>query len=719
MNKNIFRWIVLAGLFIVPFIPFFVSSSLFFPYITTKAFIWRTLIEIVFAAWLVLAALVPEYRPKKTFILYAFLLFIVIIGLADIFGENPIKSFWSNFERMEGYISLLHLGAFFVVISSFFDEALWKKWWNTNAFASLLMIFYCLLQLGGSIEIHQGGVRVDGTFGNAAYLAVYMLINVFISILLLMRSRGKGIKWMYGVLMLGQIVILYYTATRGAILGFLGGLLLMALINLFNKEDKRFKKYSLGMIGGLAILFLGFFAIRNTSFVTSSPVLSRFSSISVNEIKTEGRSFIWPIAIEGIKEKPILGWGQENFNYVFNEHYKPEMFRLEPWFDRAHNIFLDWAIAGGLLGLLSYLSLYVALLYVLWRKDKVLSFFEKSLMTGLVAAYFFHNFFVFDHLLSYILFAAILAYIDSHSEEKRLLENKAFGKTIPHVVLGGAAILVILGLYFVNIKPYEGNRSLIKALSAVQGGGDKSHVLADFEDGYNASSLGRPEVVEWISTSATSIGGSSLNQDQKTAYLNYATEVVKKQADAFNKDARYQLIAGNLLTQTGDVKGASLYLDKAEKLIPGKQQVYYEEGSLLIGIGKYDEALAILKKAYDSAPENNEAGVLYLVGAIYAKNETLVKELIAKIPQENILQNDAVIKALYDTKRFNDLATLLEIRLQKNPNDPQNYINLSIAYVNSGRKKEAIAILNKLKEVAPNYSSDVDQYIKAINEGKI
>ncbi len=719
MNKNIFKWIVLAGLFVVPFIPFFVSSSLFFPYITTKAFSWRIIIEIIFASWIVLAALVPEYRPKKTLILYALLAFLVIIGLADILGENPIKSIWSNFERMEGFISLLHLGAFFVVISSVFDENMWKKWWNTNAAVSALMIVYCLFQLGGAVEIHQGGVRVDGTFGNAAYLAVYMLINIFISILLLIRTRGRGLRWMYGALTLGQLVILYYTATRGAILGLLGGILLSALINLFNKEDKRLKKLSLGIIGAMFVLTLGFWAIRTTSFVTNSPVLSRFSSINVNQIKTEGRSFIWPMAIEGIKEKPILGWGQENFNYVFNEHYKPEMFRLEPWFDRAHNIFLDWAIAGGLLGLLSYLSLYAALLYTLWKKDTVLSFFEKSLMTGMVAAYFFHNFFVFDHLLSYVLFGAILAYVDSHSRNARLLENKILKPNVITGVIGGSAVLMLIALYFVNIEPLSGNRSLIKALSTVQGSENKTQALTYFKDAYRASPLGRPEVVEWISTSGSSVNGSSLSADEKKAYFEFATEVVKKQADDFAQDARYQLLAGNLLSQIGDVQGAATYLDRAEKLIPGKQQVYYEEGALLIGVGKYEEALSIFKKAYDLAPQNNEAAVLYLVGAIYAKNETLMRELISKIPQDSILQNDSVIKALYDTKRFSDLATLLEVRLQKNPTNAQNYINLSIAYVNSGRKQDAIAVLNKLKEVSPQYTNDVDQYIEAINEGKI
>ncbi len=720
MNKNIFKWVVLGGLFVVPFIPFFVSSNLFFPYISTKAFTWRVLVEIVFAAWVVLAALVPEYRPKKSIILYSLLAFIAVIGLADLFGEAPIKSFWSNYERMEGFISLLHLGAFFVVIGSVFNENLWKKWWNTNLAASGIMIIYCLFQIGGAIEIHQGGVRVDGTFGNAAYLAVYMLINIFITLLFILRSKKSTMRWLYYILLLGQLMVLYFTATRGAILGLLGGLLLMALLNLRNKEEKLTRKFSIGLLVGLFVLVAGFLAIKSTSFVQNSPVLGRFATISSAQLKTEGRSFVWPIAMEGIKEKPFLGWGQENFNYVFNNHYRPEMFRLEPWFDRAHNIFLDWAIAGGILGLISYLGLYGALLYSIWKKDNTLTHGEKSLFTGLLAAYFFHNLFVFDHLLSYVLFMSILAYIHSHSSIAWGSQKVLPTKNVTTYVMPATAVLLILTLYFVNIKPISANANLINALQALQGKGeDKKLALPNFKAAYSGATLGRPEVTEWIGTSAGSLVGSDLPEAEKASYVEFAKQVVGKQADDYSTDARYQLLAGNVFSQVGDPVSALKYLDRALVLIPGKQQAYYEKGSILLNQKKNAEALVVFKSAYDLAPQNNEAGTLYLVAALYAKDENLIKDLISKLPADSIRQSDAVVKALFDTGRFNDLSILLEQRLIANPSDSQSYINLAIAYVNSGRRKDAIDVLNKLKEIDPTYVKDVDAYIEAINKGQI
>ena len=225
MNKQILRAIIFTGLFAVPFIPFLVSSSFFFPFITTKAFAWRIIVEIIFAAWVILALLDASYRPKKSLILYSLFIFLGIIGVADLFGVAPIKSFWSNFERMEGYITLLHLGMFFLVISSVFKEIDWKRWWNTSLAASFLMVLYSVLQLIGLKTINQGGVRVDGTLGNAIYLAVYMLFHIFIASLFMWREwKNVTLRWIYGFLIVSQVFILYYTGyavtNRGALLAF-------------------------------------------------------------------------------------------------------------------------------------------------------------------------------------------------------------------------------------------------------------------------------------------------------------------------------------------------------------------------------------------------------------------------------------------------------------------------------------------------------------------
>ena len=279
MNKQILKNIIFTGLFLVPFIPFLVSSSFFFPFITTKAFTWRIIIEIIFAAWIILALFDTEVHPKKSVISYAVLIFLGVIGLADLFGVAPIKSFWSNFERMEGFITLIHLGMFFFVISSVFKEVDWKRWWNTSLVASFVMVLYCLLQIIGLKTINQGGARVDGTLGNAIYLAVYMLFHIFVAGLFLWREwKNVFLRWVYGLLILTQLLVLYYTATRGAILGLIGGLFVVAILNIKNKENQIVRKASISVLVGLLVLIGGFVLMRNSGLLMAPFYLSESDS---------------------------------------------------------------------------------------------------------------------------------------------------------------------------------------------------------------------------------------------------------------------------------------------------------------------------------------------------------------------------------------------------------------------------------------------------------
>jgi len=684
MNSQILKRAIFVGLFAVPFIPFLVSSSLFFPFITTKAFAWRIIVEIVFAAWMLLALLDANYRPRRSPIIYSVLGFLAIIGLADLFGVAPVKSFWSNFERMEGFVTLLHLGMFFAVISSVFKDVDWKRWWNVSLLASFLMVLYSVLQLIGLKTINQGGVRVDGTLGNAIYLAVYMLFHIFIAFLFMWREwKNVALRWVYGLLIIAQASILYYTATRGAILGLLGGLVVIAILNIRNKEDKFARKTSIAILAGLVVLVGGFVVVKDAEFVKNSPVLSRFSSLTTEELKTQGRYFVWPMALEGIKERPIFGWGQENFSYVFQKNYRPEMFRLEPWFDRAHNIFLDWAVSGGLLGLLSYLALYIALLFSIWRpirqsesrKGLIFSHVEKSILTGLIAAYFFHNFFVFDHLVSYILFFSLLAYVHSRSEALLSAHRQASGHSRPTapcfalgnllaIVLPTVSILLVLSLYFINIQPIKANIFLIEALKSLQTPGETLTATRYFKKAYSVSRLGRPEVVEHMLSNSVGILRSDISMEEKNLFFSFAKDVVLQQTKDLKNDSRYELLAGSFLSSTGLLDEALINLERARELVPGKQQVYFEIGAVYINKNEPLKALQIFREAYELAPEYTEAKIIYLVGAIYAGDRTIESEVLSKLTEEEVVFDDRIISAYETSGRTDRAKSLLKDRIK-------------------------------------------------------
>ena len=130
--NTILRYLLIGGIFLIPFIPFYVAQGMFFPFITGKNFAFRILVELMLGGWFMLAWRDPRYRPRFSWILAAYTLFMGVTIIADLFGENLFRSFWSNFERMDGLVNYLHFFAYFLIISSVLHtERLWQRFFQT------------------------------------------------------------------------------------------------------------------------------------------------------------------------------------------------------------------------------------------------------------------------------------------------------------------------------------------------------------------------------------------------------------------------------------------------------------------------------------------------------------------------------------------------------------------------------------------------------------
>jgi O-antigen ligase len=317
--KQITRWVALGALFLLPFTPLVVANSFFFPFITGKAFYLRILIEIAVSAWVVLLFLDKEYRPRFSWIGACTVGFVVWMLIADIFAVNSMKAFWSNFERMEGWVLLIHLlGFFFAAGAVLRATKKWRAWFLTSLAASLIISGYSLLQMGGSLAIHQGASRIDATLGNSAYLAIYFLFSVFIALWLALTEKYTWLKWSLIALAVLETVLLFFTGTRGTMIGLLVGSAVAALLTAVT-AGRRTRTWSLGALALLVILVGGFYLARNSSLVKGNYILDRISSISLSDGHV--RFMIWGMAAKGVMEKPVTGWGQEGFNYVFNKYY--------------------------------------------------------------------------------------------------------------------------------------------------------------------------------------------------------------------------------------------------------------------------------------------------------------------------------------------------------------------------------------------------------------
>ena len=599
--ERVLSWSLVGVVFLLTTLPLIVFSELFFPFITGKAFVFRFLVELGVVLLLLLALVDRKYLPRITPITIFFGVFVVVMLLADLLGVNPVRSLWSNFERMEGWITLIHLFGLFILFERVLSiRNLWVRFMQVSLGVSVLVGIQGILQIAGVLTINQGGARLDANFGNATYLAVYTLFHFFFAVWLLLRSRLWWVQGIYAVIGVLNIVLLYYTATRGALLGLAAGVLIGLLVyTIYTRNIKVAGAIVvLVMLGVLSFGLLS--ANKDSAFVSQSTTLSRIASISLEEGETRFR--IWHIAWQGFLERPFLGWGQGNFNIVFSKYYNPALYAQEPWFDRTHNIIFDWLVAGGVLGLGVYLLLFGSLIVYLFIGS--FSIMERSVLAGLLGGYFVNNLFVFDNLTSYVLFVFIAAFIASKVVKEYRLPRLGIPRNVSRSLI---IIIGVVVMYGVLVPPLSANLALINALGAPVSLEERR---AFFQEALSHNSSAQ-EVREQMFQFALRALQSDLPDEQKAQILVEAAIELEKQARAMPESARIHSFYGTTLRLLGQFEASYAVLLRARELAPQKQNVLFEAAVSAELAGRHEEALLLYEEAYRLDESFEQARVLF------------------------------------------------------------------------------------------------------------
>ncbi|MEK7629887.1 MAG: O-antigen ligase family protein [Patescibacteria group bacterium] len=379
-----------------------VTVSTLFPFIVGKYTWFRTTVDLALISFLLGLVLSPEaeiYEKKfikllKSPLAIAVSIFVLAVILASLFGVDPSFSFWSNFERGEGGLQLLHLLIFFwLLIMLFHDDKDWRKIFWSSIITGLLMtaygagagLKYIDQAANGSFfqsfkdfigpSFSQPGFRFDGSIGNSSYVGAYAIFILFYLAMLFIgnRSKKKLSFENFALAGLGAIflAVLYLAATRGAFLGFV--VAIVAFLGYFIYVHQAWRKRLLVGVT-LFVLVVGLFIkFQDTPFVKSLPA-SRIFTISLDANTFKTRALMWQIAWDGFKARPIFGWGPENFIQVFDRRFNTAYFTpsqgFGAWFDRAHSIYFDYLVETGAFGFLSFLSIFTIFFIQLYKKTK-------------------------------------------------------------------------------------------------------------------------------------------------------------------------------------------------------------------------------------------------------------------------------------------------------------------------------------------------------------
>lgn len=610
-------------------VPVIVPSGFFFPYVVPRNLFFRVVVESGVAA-LVLALCFGgktlDLRGEPIFC--ALVAFLAAASLSAIFSPATTHSFFGDFERMGGVWAWLHLVLFFLLLRTLRDED-WR--WILNGAlvvglfvsASTIVQHFQLASLAGSAETAVSPSA--STLGNSGLLAAYLLMGVALAAYL--ASTSARFRLLYVALGLVNLLALVYAENRstiiGLVLGTIAGGVIFAALGTASRRKWIVPATAIALSVIVAGISVGVRAYPTSAVVRHVPtVLQRLAQTNPAG-SDESRTMQWRAAIDGFKERPLLGYGLENHNLVWSGHFDPAIYRIDTdIFDRTHNQFLETLATTGLLGTAAFLAVWLAIGMTLGRAYRAgrLSAASLAILSGLQIAYATYLFFWFVDLNSTMLWVLIAALIASRGTVGSVVleATGSAERARPRPSLALASLIVLAAaIYAEGYVPLRANQALARIDSS---SGTLAQTLIEFDE--LSSFAGRqtthaPMVMgQFIGSLGSSLGEMRANPGQRQLVNKAFEESFAAFAREIHRDTlndRLYTHEGSLFVEAARFYGSPLYrqraidaFHKAIELSPHRIQQRLLLARVYSGASDYERALVVLSDAVKSDPQLGE-----------------------------------------------------------------------------------------------------------------
>lgn len=724
----------LSFLLLVPAtLPLIYVGEILYPYVTPKTFLLQGLgiAALALFAYLALAGQPFFYGRLRAPAVWIPALLLLVEYVASFFGVDFYRSFWGVFERGDGLLTSTVLTALFYLVLLSVDQLFLERLVKTVAVVAGLVAGIAVLQwITGALSEQVWFLppvtgRIGSTFGNASFLAGYLGMALFVIFLVLRDAKGLWRRLFQGAAVLSVLSIIF-AATRGTILAllFVGLIVLVFGAIKGSKKWKQTARYGLAVALVLGALFIVFrFELAQSSFEP----LRRVASISFSDSTVSSRLFVWShLTVEAFKH-PFLGYGAEHIAQLFDTVYDPSRI-IEQWFDRSHNVFLDYFIQYGIGGLALYLTLLVSFARYalkLYRSEVPGLSNPGLLFLFLLITYAIQNFFVFDtphsFWLLYVLFAALIilsADVPATNMPKRL------PVVVPIIIL----VIFIFSLLFTVVRPLYANVLLtkgylfhvidVKRANAYFEQGLALRTDADLEYGYTAYSM-------YTDHQAVQLSGN-----ERIAAYQYALTLLTKNFERYPYDARTATYLGHVLdTAPPEVVVDDVFdmqvLNRAMTLSPLRAQAWYMMANIYLrkadaltdgDTGKknyFRKAITVLEQYAKKEPTLSTPR--YILASLYYKLDDLAtakKWADEAYPLYKVFDPAAArpaVKYYLAIKDWQHAVRFLADLVADNPTDNDALYDLAKVTYLAGDPAAALRIVDEIRKSNPGLLK-TDQY---------
>ncbi len=719
---------------------FLVSANYLFPYITSKQLLFNVLVEMMLPFYLILIWRYRQYRLKKKLVAFSLMAYLLVILLSSFLSVDFSLSFWGNAERMLGWFHLSHYFLFFFYLLAAWRNS--KEWYYLLSYFVVLGVILSFVYLGG-----------DNRIGNTAYLSGYLLFNLFLALLLFIKSKGYyRFLWLFSLIPI--FLALYKAKTSGAFFGLAFALVLLLFLFgiLMEKRIYRIWTWSILIIFIFSTILL--FSQRDSDWFRDHRLLS---GLTFDKPTFQTRLVSWEGAVKEIPNNWFLGVGYGNFAHVFDKQFDSRFLdyaRDETYFDRAHNNLIDITATTGVLGLITYLSIFVFLLYYLWlllkkrgmkiraNENKDFSVKEIIILIALISAYFIQNLAVFDTQITYLSLMLVLAYIIFLSQ-KELVSEDGDKELYAYYPLSWVMKLVLVlitifsvFLILINYRSATLFTGVISSYSQIVKG-EVSLGISQYKETLEVNSPikrdARNILINQFNKNSEDFA-HNLSSKEILEVIDYIVILAKENLAYNENDAKSNLLLAQTI-ETGArlLKGtekqeemlneALEYVNKAIVSSPSRAPLYLSKAQILLGLEEYDTVIENIEIAI-SLNENIPDGFCHLSQIYFAIDEMdnsfeYFEDCLKRDGLEHISLENLLIINLEHYKEIADYDKALQIikGLEKRrPDDSAVFFELLRVNLYLGNSEESIIAAERLVELEEDINTISSIYIQIAND---
>lgn len=524
-------------------------------------------------------------------------------------------------------------------------------------------------------------------------------------------------------------------------LGITGLILLISLIFNPNRNLQNWLKIDIQKVSliillvSISIIFC-LFAFKNTPPLKNNPLVNRLTTFNLSDASSLSRVFVTKVGLNCFLQKPLLGYGFDNFEICFQKNFDPMITNVLPKetrFDKAHNMPVEILATTGIIGFIFFIGIYFygfKNVRDLILTDNIDFYAGLSLILG-ITAYFIQNLFVFDVYEGFLALTLLLSFIVFLKNDHKI--NINIPKTWSNPIIIGLTIIILFTIYQFNVLVwyYDG---FVKKINHLTSNGQADIALNILKN----TKIKTPysDTLYYGFFDIFIKNQKNLTQKQLFDYYAIAFENQKRLSDQYPYRVRIYLsqlvhIASKAINpQIGindqDIQKTLNILDTVKKLGLRLSELDFYEIQILLNSKNPADWVLGEQLAKEFVELYSESGKFHWIYGIYLidkrnNSEEGIKQL--KLSYEKNLVFESIDQLMTTISRLNkyhesELAIAIINRyLPSNPTRYQIYMELARAYINLKDyqpAKEALDQANQiyLSQRATKYNSSVEANLK-------